>query len=142
MGFCASSSVQLKGGCFLLQGPWFPIRAHRFPLHRGESPGAFPKAGPIFQQPFSLPESAQTLAGIALRAAGESVQNFPAASKFAGKLFQQRISDSHSLLEFSDYKLSVPLTGALFDCLIVGHSPGFTCIGPWGASKNTGLGRT
>ena len=68
---------------------------------RGESPGAFPEVGPIFQQPFSLPENAQTLAGIAFRAAGKSVQNFPAASKFAGKLFQQRISDSHSLLEFS-----------------------------------------
>ena len=43
---------------------------------RGENPGVFPKAGPIFQQPFSLPENAtlpenaQTLAGIASRAAG------------------------------------------------------------------------
>ena len=36
------------------------------------------------------------------RAAGKSVKNLPAASKFAGKLFQQGISDSHSLLEFSD----------------------------------------
>ena len=43
---------------------------------RGGSPGAFPKAGLIFQQPFSLPENAQTLAGIALRAAGKSVKNF------------------------------------------------------------------
>ena len=50
----------------------------------------------------SLPENAQTLAGIALRAAGKSGNTFPAASKFAGKLFQQRISDSHSLLEFSE----------------------------------------
>ena len=33
----------------------------------GESPGAFPRAGPIFQQPFSLPEGGQTLAGIAFR---------------------------------------------------------------------------
>ena len=57
-------------------------------------------AGPIFQQPFSLPENGQTLAAIAFGAAGKSVKNFPAASKFAGKLFQQRISDSHSLLEF------------------------------------------
>ena len=56
----------------------------------------------IFQQPFSLPENAQTLAGIAFCAAGKSRNNFPAASKFAGKLCQQRISDSHSLLEFSD----------------------------------------
>ena len=32
---------------------------------------------------------------IALRAAGKSVKKFSAASKFAGKLFQQGISDSH-----------------------------------------------
>ena len=55
-------------------------------------------ARPIFQQPFSLPESARTLAGIAFRAARKSVRTFPAASKFARKLFQQGISDSHSLL--------------------------------------------
>ena len=69
---------------------------------RGENPAAFPKVRPIFQQPFSLPESAETLAGIAFRAAGKSVRNFPAASKFARILFQQGISDSHSLLEFSE----------------------------------------
>ena len=69
---------------------------------RGENPGAFPKAGPIFQQPFFLAGNAQTLAEIAFRAARKSVKNFPAASEFAGKLFQQGISDSHSLLEFSD----------------------------------------
>ena len=34
----------------------------------GENPGSFPKAGPISQQPFSLLESAQTLAVTALRA--------------------------------------------------------------------------
>ena len=69
---------------------------------RGENPAAFPQKQPIFQQPFSLPESAQTLAGIAFRAAGKSENNLPAASKFAGKPFQQGISDSHSLLEFSE----------------------------------------
>ena len=69
----------------------------------GENPAAFPKARPIFQQPFSLPE--RTLAGIAFRAAGKSVRNFPAASKFARKLFQQGNSDSHSLREFSDFWL-------------------------------------
>ena len=37
---------------------------------------------------------------------------------------------------------SVPLTGALSNCLVVGHSPGFNCIGPRGASKNIDLGRT
>ena len=73
-------------------------------LIRGENPGAFPKAGPIFQQPFPLPENAQTLAGIALGAAGKSVKNFPAASKFARKRFRQGISDIHSLLEFSDQR--------------------------------------
>ena len=73
---------------------------------KGENPAAFPQAWPIFQQPFSLPESAQTLAGIAFRAAGKSENNFPAASKFAGEPFQQGISDSHSLLEFSEKPLS------------------------------------
>ena len=38
--------------------------------------------------------------------------------------------------------LSVPFAGALFNCLIVRHSPGFTCIGPQGGSKNIGLGLT
>ena len=42
----------------------------------------------------------------------------------------------------SSYRaLSSPYGGALFNCLIVGHSPGFNCIGPRGASKNIGLGR-
>ena len=68
----------------------------------GKNPAAFPQARPIFQQPFSLPESAQTLASIAFRAAGKSGNHFPAAPKFAGKPFQQGISDTHSLLEFSD----------------------------------------
>ena len=81
----------------------------------GENPAAFPKAQPIFQQPFCLPESAQTSAGIAFRAAGKSVRNFgfnfPAASKFARKLFQQGISGSHSLLESSE--LAVLNQGAL-----------------------------
>ena len=35
----------------------------------GENP--FPKAGPIFQQPLSLPENPRTLAGIAIRGAGK-----------------------------------------------------------------------
>ena len=51
---------------------------------------SLPQARPILQQPFSLPESAQTLAGIAFRAAGKSGNHFPAASKFAGKPFLQR----------------------------------------------------
>ena len=71
----------------------------------GENPAAFPQAWPIFQQPFSLPENAQTLAGIALSAARKSANNFPAASKFARKLFLQGIWDSHSLLAFSEKNL-------------------------------------
>ena len=51
---------------------------------------------------FPCRKNAQTSAGIAFRAAGKSVRNFPAASKFARKLFQQGISDSHSLFEFSE----------------------------------------
>ena len=43
-----------------------------------------------------------TLAGIVFRAAGKSGNDFPAASTFAGKPFQQGNSDSHSLLEFSE----------------------------------------
>ena len=31
---------------------------------------------------------------------------------------------------------SVPPMGGLFNCLIVGHGPGFNCIGPRGASGN------
>ena len=80
----------------------------------GENPAAFPKAQPIFQQPFSLPESAQTLAEIAFRAAGKSVRNFSAASKFARKLFQQGISDSHSLLEFSEKCLKTVVFSSIF----------------------------
>ena len=30
----------------------------------------------------------------------------------------------------------------VYNCPIVGHSPGFNCIGPRGASKNFGLGWT
>ena len=54
-----------------------------------ENPAAFPKAGPIFQQPFSLPESAQTLAGRSFRAAGKSGSNSRAASKLARKPFHK-----------------------------------------------------
>ena len=63
-----------------------------------------PEGGADFPAAIFLPENAQTLAGIAFRAAGKSVNNFPAASKFARKLFQQGISDSHSPLEFSCFR--------------------------------------
>ena len=70
---------------------------------RGENPGGFPKAGPILQQPLSLPENAQTLAGMAFRAAAKrriifqnvelSLRTFPARN------FGQ--PQAHSLLELS-----------------------------------------
>ena len=41
------------------------------------------EGGLICQQPFSLPESPQTLAGKAFRSAGRSRKKFPAASKFS-----------------------------------------------------------
>ena len=50
------------------------------------------KAGPIFQQPFPGMSCCQKM--------GEDFS--PAASKFAGKPFQQDIWDSHSLLELGE----------------------------------------
>ena len=61
-----------------------------------------PEGGPDFLAVIFLAGSAQTLAGIASRAAGKSQKNFPAVPQMcAGKPFQQGIPDSHSLLEFS-----------------------------------------
>ena len=59
----------------------------------GENPGAFPKAGPIFQQPFPCRKVPETLVGIALRAARKSsdfqqCRNLPASEEqfeFAGQ---------------------------------------------------------
>ena len=51
----------------------------------------FLKAGPIFQQPsISLAGKVQNLEGMAFRAAGKSVKNFPAAPKLAGKFFSSK----------------------------------------------------
>ena len=66
----------------------------------GENSAAFPKAGPIFQQPFSVPESAQPLAGIAFRTAGKSGNHFPAASKFAGKPSSKEFRTATAFLSF------------------------------------------
>ena len=65
------------------------------------------EGGADFPAAVSLPENAQTSAGVASGAAGKSTKNVPAAPNFAGKLFQQGISDSHSLLEFSEMILCV-----------------------------------
>ena len=67
---------------------------------RGENLGAFPKAGPIFQQP--LCRKCPNLGRDIISCCRKSVKNFPAASKFAGNVFQQGISDSHGLLDFSE----------------------------------------
>ena len=71
---------------------------------RRRKSSSIPAGAANFPAAVSLPESVQTLAGIALHAAGKSGNHFPAASKFAGKPSQQGISDSHSLLEFSDFR--------------------------------------
>ena len=61
-----------------------------------------PEGGANFPAAIFLAGKGPNLAGIAVRAAGKLANNFPAASKFAQKLFQQEISDSHSLLELSE----------------------------------------
>ena len=77
-----------------------PIGAMKCGGLGGENPAAFPQARPIFQQPFSLPESAQTLAGIAFRAAGKSGNHFPAASKFAENLSSREIRTATAFSSF------------------------------------------
>ena len=67
---------------------------------RRRKSSSVPAGAANFPAAVSLPESAQTLAGLALRIAGRSGNHFPAASKFGGKPFQQGISDTHSLLDF------------------------------------------
>ena len=58
------------------------------------------RRGQFFRQPFSLPESAQTLAGIAFRAARKSVRNFPAALKFAENFSSKEF---RTATDFSSY---------------------------------------
>ena len=67
---------------------------------RRENPGAFPKARPIFQQPFALPENAQILAGIAFCAAGEWVKNFPAVSKLPENFSSRTATAFSSFLSY------------------------------------------
>ena len=75
-----ASSGGLRKGLLASKMPQFHKNSRRlWPRSRRRNPGAFPKAGPIFQQPFPLPESAQTLPKIAFRAAGKSGKSFPAA---------------------------------------------------------------
>ena len=62
-----------------------------------------------------------------------------------GSRFERSVSVLVALLplHFTCFVLtrpSVPLTGLRFS--LQGHSPGFSCIGPLGASKSIGLGRT
>ena len=58
------------------------------------------EGGADFPAALFLARKCQTLA---FRAAGKSVKNFPAASKFARKLFKQGTLDSHSLNTFLLY---------------------------------------
>ena len=82
-----------------------------------ENAAAFPKAGPIFQQPFSLPESAQTLAGIAFRAAGKSGNNFPAASKFAGKPSSKEFWTATAFSSFLIFVAAGKVPGLAKECI-------------------------
>ena len=77
--------------------PWIDPSARRseelkkaVAVSERENPAAFPKARPIFQQPFSLPESAQTLAGIAFRAAGKIGEEFSSSVEICRKTFPAR----------------------------------------------------
>ena len=114
---------EVSGGSAAVCDPSPPRPFARFRRHWRSwrrSPVAFPKAGLIFRHPFPLPESAQTLAAIASRAVGKSGKNFPAAS--ARKPFQQGISDSHSLLEFSErstthWKVPFEMSGLKYSSL-------------------------
>ena len=53
----------------------------------GANPAAFPQARPIFQQPFSLPESAQTFAGIAFGACRKIGEEFSSSVEICRKTF-------------------------------------------------------
>ena len=110
----------------------------------GENTAAFLKARPIFQQPFSLPEGAQTLAGIAFRAAGKSARNFPAASKFARKLFSSKefrtaTAFSSFLNDFQNGKFFEFLKLGILISICFGTRLGVSQAAPKGVSKRMGL---
>ena len=106
---CVSALASISGVCvsalLLSSGRWqqqeseklklavVSRRRNIFPMSVREGRVSFPAAK-------NLPESAQTLAGIACPAARKSGKTFAVASKFAGRPFQQGISDSHSLRVF------------------------------------------
>ena len=56
---------------------------------RRRKSSSVPEGGADFPAAIFLAGKCPTLAGIAFRSVGKSGNNFPAASKFAGKLFQQ-----------------------------------------------------
>ena len=104
-----TASSELRGpiSCALLRAAWqahadFPDCSGILPIGLDQKRSrslwrsqtrksrSVPEGGADFQQPFSLPENAQTLAGIASRAAGKPVTNFPAASKFCRKILPAR----------------------------------------------------
>ena len=71
-------------------------------------------------------------------------KHVPPIKKSSKKGFMQ-VKGTHFLLQIpqfplwamgSLYRPSVPHTGVFFNCLIVGHTAGFDCIGPQGASKS------
>ena len=74
---------------------------------QGRKSRSVPEGGADFPAAIFLAEKSPNLGRNRIRAAGKSVKSFPAAPKFASKLFHQRVSDSHSLLEFSDPRVGV-----------------------------------
>ena len=113
---CKATKATRQDGKNLLVFPETQEGCGRF---RRENPGAFPKAGPIFRMMMMmmimmmvmmmmmmmliiLGGKCPNLDRDCIRCCRKSVKNFSSASKFAGKLYQQGISDSHSLLEFSE----------------------------------------
>ena len=67
---------------------------------RGKS-RSVPKGGADYPAAFFLAGKCPNLGRDSISCCQKIAEEFPAASKFARKCFQQGISDSHSLLEFS-----------------------------------------
>ena len=87
----------------------------------GENPGAFQKSGEDFRAAIFLAGKCSNLGGDSIWCCWKS--------KFGGKLCQQGLSDSHSLLEFSDsnceFRASIARTPF---CAILWHSPNLAVV--------------
>ena len=98
---CATMTAKCKP----TSGPMTQKHSRRLWRSRRRKTRSEAEGGADFPAAIFLAGEAQTLARIACRATGKWVNNFSAASKFTGKLFQQGISESHGLLGFSECQL-------------------------------------